>query len=388
MSTNGSTFVPRAEHVGSLLRPQRLMDELARATSYRAEEKRATNLAMDAEGEGPDALREVEDACIREAVARQEEVGLDVVTDGEFRRVFFSMSFDTAVSGWAPNDAPPLIFENDRGDHYELPAAPIAGERFVRVDAPSVREAQFMTGVATKPFKVTFPAPSMKLSPGVFKPGVTDQHYSDPDELADHIAALLREVVDETIAAGATHVQFDYPLYSLYADPSWQERWKSRGYDPDEWLERWYRVDAAVVEGLPDEVHTALHICRGNFRGAWMARGSLEPVAERMFGLPYDSFLVEWEDVARMGDYSALRFVPKGPIVGLGIIATKTPELESDDEVVQHIEEASRYLDVSQLALTPQCGFATEAAGNPLSEEQQWDKLALVGRVAERIWRS
>jgi len=133
-------------------------------------------------------------------------------------------------------------------------------------------------------------------------------------------------------------------------------------------------------------VTTALHLCRGNLRGMWMADARLDPIAERFFALPYDLFLVEWDDTSRMGDYSALKAVPPGPTVAMGLVSTKNPELEDEDELVRHLEEAAQHVDVGQLALCPQCGFASEAGGNDLTEDQQWAKLELVRRVADRVW--
>jgi 5-methyltetrahydropteroyltriglutamate--homocysteine methyltransferase len=146
-------------------------------------------------------------------------------------------------------------------------------------------------------------------------------------------------------------------------------------------------ADRAIVDGLPDHVTTGMHLCRGNFRGMWMVDAQLDPVADQLFSLPYDNFLVEWDDRSRMGDYTALKGVPKdGPVVAMGLVSTKTGRLEDEDELVRHLEEASRYVDVEQLALCPQCGFASEAAGNDLTEDEQWAKLELVRRVADRVW--
>jgi 5-methyltetrahydropteroyltriglutamate--homocysteine methyltransferase len=145
-------------------------------------------------------------------------------------------------------------------------------------------------------------------------------------------------------------------------------------------------ADRMIIEGLPDHVRTAIHLCRGNLRGMYMVSGSLDPVAEAFFSLPYDSFLVEWDDTSRMGDYSALRHVPKGPVVGMGIVSTKSPELESEDVLLSHLDEAGQFLDIEQLALCPQCGFASEAGGNDMDEDTQWRKLELVARVADRVW--
>jgi 5-methyltetrahydropteroyltriglutamate--homocysteine methyltransferase len=161
---------------------------------------------------------------------------------------------------------------------------------------------------------------------------------------------------------------------------------KAMGADLDAMLAGAVMADRMIVEGLPDHVRTAIHLCRGNLRGMYMVSGSLDPVAEEFFSLPYDSILVEWDDTSRMGDYSALRHVPKGPVVGMGIVSTKNPELESEDVLLQHLEEAGRYLDTEQLALCPQCGFASEAGGNDVDEDTQWRKLELVASVAERVW--
>jgi 5-methyltetrahydropteroyltriglutamate--homocysteine methyltransferase len=158
------------------------------------------------------------------------------------------------------------------------------------------------------------------------------------------------------------------------------------GFDDDAYLERILRVDRQVVAGLPSDVHTALHLCRGNAGAWWLTSGSIEPMAEQVFSLPYDSFLVEWDDKERDGDYSALRHVPKGPVVAVGIVSTKRPVVESTDEVMQEIDAASNYLDVDQLALTGQCGFGTVAGMESVDEDTQWRKLALIGDVADRVW--
>ena len=248
-----------------------------------------------------------------------------------------------------------------------------------------------MASITDRPFKVTIPAPSMYCWYGVFTPGITDRVYADPDELADHVVTLMREIVYEAIAAGARYVQFDFPFYPLFVDESHKQRWGRFGIDDDDaYLERLLRVDAAVIEGLPKTVRTALHLCRGNAGDYWMASGALDPVAERVFSLPYNSFLVEWDDKERDGDYSALRYVPKGPgpIMGLGVISTKRHDLESEDWVLAQIEEASQYLDTDQLALAPQCGFGTVPGMESATEELQWRKLELVGKVADRVWPS
>jgi 5-methyltetrahydropteroyltriglutamate--homocysteine methyltransferase len=159
------------------------------------------------------------------------------------------------------------------------------------------------------------------------------------------------------------------------------------GFDLDIVMEEAIAADQAVLEGIPEGVTTGLHICRGNYRSRYLCEGSLEPLAERLFNeLDYDVFLVEWEDPDRMGDFSPIRFVPPGKTIVLGVVGTKTPQIETDDELVARVEEAGRFLDLGQLAVSPQCGFASVIDGNEIGEEVQWEKLASVGRVAERLW--
>jgi 5-methyltetrahydropteroyltriglutamate--homocysteine methyltransferase len=360
--------IPRAEHVGSLLRPARLVQ--AR------------------QGDDAGHAATVEDEVVREVVQRQVDLGLDCVTDGEIRRRYFQSSFDDAVSGYVESDDPPVFFTNDQGEKIQLPTPRIVGERLERVRDLAADEVAFLASATDQRIKVTFPTPSAKLGPHVFRAGVTDSAYADPDALADHVVELMRGLIDDSVAAGASYVQLDFPPYTFAASDGWAAQVRSRGHDPEVLLERWFRADEKVVEGLNHRVRRAMHLCRGNFRGARAGTGSIESLAERVFALPYDSFLVEWDDVARTGDYSPLRHVePGGPVVVLGLISSKIPELESEDEIVRRVEEAARFIDVEQLAVSPQCGFASEQAGNPgIDEDVQWRKLDLVARVADRVW--
>jgi methionine synthase II (cobalamin-independent) len=223
--------------------------------------------------------------------------------------------------------------------------------------------------------------------PWAFRKGMTDKVYSDREELGAHLVRIERELVLDAIEAGATYIQFDYPSYPHLIDPRWREPIEGAGGNLDTLLDESIALDKAVVEGLPEHVTVAMHLCRGNHRSRWLCEGSLEPIAEQMFSqLPYDSFLVEWENAQRDGGYDSIRFVPKGRTLVLGIVSSKFPELESDDLVVQRIEEASAFLPIDQLGLSTQCGFASTAEGNELTEDDQWAKLELVGRVAERVW--
>jgi 5-methyltetrahydropteroyltriglutamate--homocysteine methyltransferase len=379
--------VPRAEHIGSLVRPAQLREALNRVAEQSGADLTKSNVHM-ARSAMVDEVDDLVASLIGDAVQSQIAAGLDVLSDGEYRRLFFTGSFDAAIRGFQPSKETRSM-TGAGGQKIERPERPVVGERLVKVSNPLAREAEFMSSITDRPFKITIPAPSMYCWYGVFTPGITDRVYADHDELADHVVELMREIVDEAVAVGARYVQFDFPFYPLFVDESHKRRWGRFGIDDDEaYLERLLRVDAAVIEGLPKTVRTALHLCRGNAGDYWMASGALDPVAERVFSLPYDSFLVEWDDKERDGDYSALRYVPTGdgPIVGVGVVSTKRRELESDDWVLAQIEEASKYLDIDQLALAPQCGFGTVPGMESVTEELQWRKLELVGKVADRVW--
>ncbi|MGH2851825.1 MAG: hypothetical protein ACRDLP_14560 [Solirubrobacteraceae bacterium] len=211
--------------------------------------------------------------------------------------------------------------------------------------------------------------------------------YASPEEMHEDALAILHELIADAIAAGAGYVQLDFPRYVHLLDEAPRQALARAGVDADEFLERCIDADRRVIDGFPLEVTFGLHLCRGNFRSPWLFGGSLEPVAERIFNeLPYDVFLIEWEDVEREGDYSPLRHVPPGPIVALGAVSSKVGALESEPAVVAALEQAARHLDIDQLAISTQCGFASEAQRNRLSEDEQWRKLELVGAVAARVW--
>jgi 5-methyltetrahydropteroyltriglutamate--homocysteine methyltransferase len=368
----------RAEVVGSLLRPAALREAVADvyAPGHRAilPEERARDLS---------SLKAVEDEAIRQAVARQEEIGLDVVTDGEFRRYMFLNSFWDAVEGFT-TDGNAVEFRNERGETVVWQVQRVE-ERLRLVDSPAAREAEFLAATANRPFKVTFPAASLFRHPFTFTP---DHAYSDLEALVAHAIEIERGLIADAIEAGARYVQLDFPLYPYLVDPQWLERFKAAGLDVDEVLDRALAADNAVVDGIPADITVGLHVCRGNYRSRWLCEGSLEPVAERLFGEleRYDTFLVEWDDVGRDGGYEPIRHVPSGKTMVMGLVSSKTPSLESSDDLLRRLEQAAAFLPLDQLALSPQCGFASVLEGNELDEETQWQKLELVARVAERAW--
>jgi 5-methyltetrahydropteroyltriglutamate--homocysteine methyltransferase len=328
------------------------------------------------------ALREAEDAAIREVVRRQRDCGLDVVTDGEFRRWMFMNSFYDAVSGVRTGKT--VSFRSDRGDEVELAVHEIVAPLEV-VDSPGAREAAFMREVAGEtPFKVAFPAASIFAHPFTTVEGA----YGSVDEFVDAAIGIERKLVAEAIEAGARYVQFDFPLYPYLVDPAWIARFEAAGHDVDRLVDRAIAADGAVLAGISQDITTGLHICRGNFRSSWMCEGSLQPVAERVFGdLAYDAFLVEWDDEGRDGGYAPVRHLRDGSVMVMGLISSKTPQLEDEDDLVRHMEDAASHAGgMDRLAISPQCGFASVMLGNETNEDAQWRKLELVGRVADRLW--
>jgi 5-methyltetrahydropteroyltriglutamate--homocysteine methyltransferase len=325
-------------------------------------------------------LRAAEDEAIREAVRRQIELGLDIVSDGEFRRWMFTNSFYDAVEGVSTDNE--IEFTNARGEPVVLAIHTIR-ERLRKVDSPAAREAAFIAAVTDHPFKVTLPAASLFTHPF----GVTPDAYASVEEFAAHAIEIERDLIAETIAAGCRYVQLDFALYPYLVDERWMHRFEEAGEGFEALLDRAIAADRAVVADIPDGVTRGLHVCRGNYRSSWLCAGGLEPVAERMFAeLPYDTFLIEWDDVGRDGGYEPIRHVPKGKIVVMGIVSSKTPALESEDGLLRQLEDASRFLPVEQLAISPQCGFASVMEGNEVDEDAQWRKLDLVCRVADRVW--
>ena len=370
----------RAEVVGSLLRPT----SLGHAVEEFYAEGHSAVLA-DERRKDRTELRALEDEAILGAVRRQIDLGLDVVSDGEFRRWMFLNSFYDAVDGFRTDNV--VTFRNARGEDVPLRVHEIV-ERLRIVDSPAAREAAFVSAVADGyPFKVTFPAPSLFGHPFSYKPGVTSGYGSLEDFVA-HAIQIEHELVAGAVKAGARYVQFDFPLYPYLVDPVWVERFEARGHRVADLVDAAVAADTAVLEGIPDDVIVALHICRGNFRSAWMCEGSLEPVAERVFGdLPYNAFLVEWDDLGRDGGFEPVRFLRKGSMMVMGIVSTKTPVLEEEDELVRKMEQAAGLAGgMDRLAISPQCGFASVMVGNEIDEDAQWRKLGLVARVADRLW--
>jgi 5-methyltetrahydropteroyltriglutamate--homocysteine methyltransferase len=374
----------RAEVIGSLLRPQRLLDVADELfdpghTAIFAEERAKDRTEFD----------EVVAEEVREAVRRQEELGLDVVTDGEFSRMVFTNSFYDAIEGIEPNPVP-VRFRNAAGEKVAFEGLPQVSGRLRKVDSPLAREAALLKTITDRPFKVTLPAASWFLPRAFYDNGSADRFYASHDELLEDTLAIQRELIADAIEAGARYIQLDFPNYVQLIDAGAREHAIVRqGIDPDAFFDKALELDRRVIEGFGDDVTFGLHICRGNHESMWIYAGSLDPVAERVFDLPYDVFLVEWDDPERDGDYGALRLLPKGEkVVALGLVSTKHETIEPREALIREVERAAQHADVAQLAISPQCGFASTSAGNRISPATQWAKLEAVARVADEVWGS
>jgi 5-methyltetrahydropteroyltriglutamate--homocysteine methyltransferase len=320
---------------------------------------------------------------IRDVVARQIAAGLDVISDGEMRRALFENSLYEGIEGISPNPRR-AEFTDASADAVQPPSTPKITGKVRKVSSPAAREAAFLRSVTDFPFKVTFPAASMLLFP---ETGLEPGAYADRDEMVEDMLEIYAEMVQDAVHAGARYIQFDFPIYPLLIDRRSADALEELGEDLESMLTKAIAADAAAAASVPDGVASALHLCRGNYRSHWFLEGALDSIAEQMFSeLPYDRFLFEWEDTEREGGYEPIRHVPKGKVMVMGIVNTKVRELESEDDLLRRMDEAASYLDPAQLAISPQCGFASVWEGNASDEDIPWRKLELVGRVADRIW--
>jgi 5-methyltetrahydropteroyltriglutamate--homocysteine methyltransferase len=354
----------RADQIGSLLRPEALL---------------AARRGHDA-GEVTDAgLRAAEDEAITTAVRRQEATGIDVLTDGEFRRRDFRSGFAQAVDG-IEMSAWDMPWHSAEGTTRLRSIAFTATARLRQRERLAGGEVAFVSSLTAAPVKATLIAPGF-LADRFWKDGVTSACYSSREEFAAEVAAITRAEITALIADGVRYIQLDNPGYGAYLG-------SHAGHDPAG-FERVLSADIAAVQGLerPDGVTIGLHVCRGNQSSRWMGEGDYEPVAEELFGrLPVDRLLLEYDD-ERAGGFAPLRFVPPGTVSVLGLVSSKAGQLETADALRERIDEAAKYAAYEDLALSPQCGFASIAeGGNLLTEDEQYAKLALVADVARSVW--
>ena len=361
----------RADHVGSLLRPARLREAFRRHRDGVLDDARFVR---------------VQDESIRSVVALQEEVGLRSVTDGEFRRASYWAHFVDAVGGL---DVAPALFEftDASGERFAFTAPYVAG-RVWRTRPISVEEFAFLSEVTRETPKITMPSPSTMHFWRGPDAGHRGAGYGSLAQFFTDLAAVYTEEMADLARLGATYVQLDEVALAMLCDPGVREAVAARGEDPDELVGIYTDAIRAIVEGRPAGMTVSMHMCRGNYKGRWMAAGGYEPVAERVFaGCGVDALFLEF-DSPRAGDFAPLRHVPAGTAVVLGAVSTKTPDLESRDALLRRIEDASAYVPADRLGLSPQCGFASTAAGNPMTEDDERRKLALVVETAREVWGS
>lgn len=382
-SARKARSVPRAEAVGSLLRPSAVTERVA--ALYAGMTTALRNQALVEKPQQLHELNEVVNGHIARLIQRQIDAGLDVVTDGELRRTSFVNSFYDAVSGLGSAPARYELGDGLGGVVHAL-ADPVILSRLSKTASPLAAEAAFLHGTTDFPFKVTIPAPSYFYTPFVATP---EKGYRSRQELVDDVVAIERSLVAEALAAGASWIQFDFPVYPALVDEAYTAGMLAElGLaSRDALLTRAIAADRAVTEGIPSEATVALHLCRGNIEGGFW-NGSLAPIAEQMFSeLPHDRFLFEWEDTQREGDYEPIKYVPKGRIMAMGLVSTKKTRVETVDEIAARLEAAARFLDMEQLAICPQCGFASLCTDHLVeAEDVQWRKLEVIGKVADRLW--
>jgi len=373
----------RTDVVGSLLRPQHLKEARAR---------------FDDGAISADEFRAVEDEAVRAAVRLQEDVGLDVVTDGETRRLNFQDSFGASVEGYDAARSTLHVYERrvegaapgQRWDMRELHDVgtavshrrPAKARLRLSHNLP-LDEYRAVAPVARKPVKVSLIGPDRISQRFAYESSTAV--YRDMDDFLADVVAIERQIVASLAEAGCRYVQIDAPGFTAYVDPPSREQMRGRGEDPEHNFARSLQAEAAVVANFPG-VTFGIHLCRGNQRSMWHREGAYDAIAERLFNeLPHQRFLLEY-DTARAGSFEPLRFVPKGKVVVLGLVSTKGPELESLDTLKRRIEEAGKFLPLDQLAISPQCGFASDVVGNLLGPDDQKRKLERVVETARAVW--
>jgi 5-methyltetrahydropteroyltriglutamate--homocysteine methyltransferase len=361
----------RAEHVGSFVRPERLLQA---ARAHRAGELEAA------------AYREVQDDCIREVIAWQDAIGMPSVTDGEFRRRSWSAGVIDALDGFGLREEGALQFQNESGK-LGVAASPYAKAplsrrgRIVADDFAFVRD-QAPSGLA----KATMASPPVMhfyLGPRSFETDV----YADRDAYFAALAAIYRDEIADLAAEGCTYLQLDETALPCNCDDTARAAVRERGEDPDDLTDAYIRLINDALAGRPAGMTVALHMCRGNLKGAWMAEGGYEPIAERMFGgLDVDAYFMEY-DTPRAGDFGPLRHMPSDKTVVLGLISTKTPDLEPKDEIKRRINEAAKFVPLERLALSPQCGFSSGGGGGQVvTNDDARRKLELVLEISGEVW--
>jgi len=373
----------RTDVVGSLLRPDAVKQARVAFDEGKIDER---------------ALHAIEDDAVRAAVRLQEAAVLDVVTDGEIRRLNFQDSFGASVEGYDASRSTLKVYERrvegaapgrrwDIAQMHDVGTA-VSHRRPAKARLKLARnipleEYRFVGAAAQKPAKVSLIGPDRIAQR--FEYENSTAVYRDLDAFVAEVVAIERQIVTSLVEAGCRYVHIDAPGFTAYVDEPTMAQMRARNEDPMVNFSRSLQAEAAVIAGYPG-ITFGIHLCRGNQRSMWHREGSYDAIAERLFNeLPHHRFLLEY-DTPRAGSFAPLRFVPKGRVVVLGLVSTKVPELESADALKRRIDEAGKYLSLDQLAISPQCGFASDVVGNLLSEDDQRRKLERVVEVARAVW--
>jgi 5-methyltetrahydropteroyltriglutamate--homocysteine methyltransferase len=361
----------RADHIGSLLRPTELLQ-------FRGSER------VDR-----DRLRALEDKHILGVLQRQKDLGFKIFTDGELRRLNFMSDFNDAVEGIDQSDNLLRSWQaGAAGSSTQVSRVPgIVVGKIKQTGRLTQHELAYMKQHSPGDIKITLPTANQ--FPAIYyKKGISDRAYPTYSAFLWDIVPIIKAEIQALVNEGVRYVQIDAPRYSYYIDPKWRDYIKNdMGLDPDAALDEAISIDNACLEGAKrDGVILAIHLCRGNNRSQWYAQGGYDAIAEKLFGqLHVDAFLLEYES-ERAGSFEPLRFVPHDKTVVLGLVSSKLPELESQDQLKRRIDEASKYVPLENLAISPQCGFASTMEGNLLTEDEQWRKLKLVVDTATQVW--
>jgi 5-methyltetrahydropteroyltriglutamate--homocysteine methyltransferase len=359
----------RADHVGSLLRPREI---------FEAREKVAEGVMTK------DELREVEDGAIAAMIPKLEATGLEAITDGEFRRAWFHLDFLEQLDGVTVIGMIASSSDAEGRVGMAPPKITVTGKLAHQHDI-QVADYEFVASHTDRLPKVCIPSPTMAHFRGG-RAGIDIESYPDLDVFFEDLAQAYRDEIAHLYGAGCRYIQLDDTNLAYLCDPKMRQGAIDRGDDPDELPRTYAALINSALRDAPDDMTTAVHLCRGNYKSTFFASGGYEPVAEVLFNeLAVDAYFLEYDD-ERSGDFAPLRFLPTDKTVVLGLVTSKTPELESQDDLLSRIDDASGYVSADQLCLSPQCGFASTMEGNALTEDDQWEKLGLVVATAERAW--
>ncbi len=358
----------RSEVVGSLLRPTYLVE---------AREQ------LEAGRMSPAEFKAIEDRAVNEAIALQEGAGIDVITDGEQRRYAFYGHLIDSLDGFDKYGGWAIPFRDESGEQLVL-KRPVVVERLSWRRSMCSEEWVYLRSRKARPGKVTMI--SAQQAAAYYDPEKSRSAYPTRDAYLADIVDFSRREVDELVRLGCTYIQIDAPQYAALLDPQMREGYRQRGSDPDMLIDQCIELDNAIIDGHPG-VTFAIHICRGNNQSKFYAAGDYEPISRIFSQTHFKRFLLEYDD-ERSGGFEPLRHLPEDRYVVLGLVTTKKPRLESPDELRRRIEDASRFVPLERLALSPQCGFASTMEGNRISFEDERRKLELVASVAREVWGS